>query len=161
MNTPSRVIERVVARFGAQPSECWLWPLSIGSHGYGQVGWTEDGRSRGALVHRVAWEAVNGPIPEELTIDHECRVKRCFNPAHLRLLTNEANARDNGQARRTRCPEGHEYDEANTYVDPGGHRRCRACARVASREGNRRYLERHRDHRNARRRELRAQRRAV
>lgn len=27
------------------------------------------------------------------------------------------------------CPNGHPYDEGNTYVDPKGTRRCRTCAR--------------------------------
>lgn len=30
---------------------------------------------------------------------------------------------------RTRCPAGHPYDEANTYVDGKGHRHCRQCKR--------------------------------
>ncbi len=29
----------------------------------------------------------------------------------------------------THCPQGHEYDEANTYVRPNGHRVCRTCRR--------------------------------
>lgn len=31
---------------------------------------------------------------------------------------------------RDSCPNGHPYDEANTYVGPKGVRRCRACARA-------------------------------
>lgn len=31
---------------------------------------------------------------------------------------------------KTECPKGHPYDDANTYVDPKGARRCRACARA-------------------------------
>lgn len=31
---------------------------------------------------------------------------------------------------KTHCPQGHPYDEANTYVRPGTvHRKCRTCAR--------------------------------
>jgi HNH endonuclease len=33
-----------------------------------------------------------------------------------------------------RCPAGHEYDEANTYVPPSGGRKCRECIRVRTRE---------------------------
>lgn len=29
----------------------------------------------------------------------------------------------------THCPQGHEYDEANTYVTKIGHRKCRTCRR--------------------------------
>lgn len=31
---------------------------------------------------------------------------------------------------KSECPSGHPYDEANTYTDPKGARRCRACARA-------------------------------
>lgn len=107
-----------------ESGECWLWTQSAGSHGYGQ---TWDGTDV-LLAHRVAWVLTHGAIPDGLTVDHQCRVRTCCNPSHLRLLTNVENARDNGMARRRRCPSGHAYDEKNTYVDPAGHRRCRACA---------------------------------
>jgi hypothetical protein len=29
------------------------------------------------------------------------------------------------------CPQGHPYDEANTYITPKGARDCRACRREA------------------------------
>jgi hypothetical protein len=105
------------------PDECWPWMQSCGSHGYGQ---TWDGRTV-RLAHRVAWTLVHGPIPEDMTVDHICRNRPCCNPWHLRLLSNVDNARDNGAARRTHCPQGHPYDEANTYVNARGHRQCRAC----------------------------------
>lgn len=34
-------------------------------------------------------------------------------------------------ANRTHCPQGHPYDEANTHIDPRGHRHCRECNRRA------------------------------
>ena len=102
--------------------ECWPWTQSIASHGYGQ---TWDGTTV-RLAHRVAWTLTYGPIPEDLTVDHLCRNKRCCNPAHLRLLTNVENARDNGEGRKTHCPLGHPYDETNTYYGKSG-RQCRAC----------------------------------
>jgi hypothetical protein len=108
------------------PEQCWPWLQSCGSHGYGQ---TWDGRTV-RLAHRVAWTLVHGPIPEDMTVDHICRNRRCCNPWHLRLLSNIDNARDNGPARRTHCPRGHPYDETNTYVNRRGHRICRACWRT-------------------------------
>lgn len=35
--------------------------------------------------------------------------------------------------RKTHCPKGHPYDEANTYVTKQGHRLCRACHRERAR----------------------------
>ena len=33
------------------------------------------------------------------------------------------------QLAKTHCPQGHPYDQANTYVGPRGDRQCRACGR--------------------------------
>lgn len=108
------------------PDECWPWRMSTGAHGYGQ---TWDGITV-RLAHRCAWTLAHGPIPAGLTVDHVCRNRPCCNPAHLRLLSNVANATDNGQGRKTHCPQGHPYAGDNLYVNPQGHRLCRACRRV-------------------------------
>lgn len=42
--------------------------------------------------------------------------------------------------KRTHCPEGHPYDEENTYTKPSGQRECRACHRQRQRE---RWREKH------------------
>lgn len=108
---------------------CWVWPLSIASHGYGQIGWGPHDGPRGlVLAHRLSYLLFRGPIPAGMTVDHVCRTRRCCNPGHLRLLSNVENARMNGFSDRKECPHGHPYDEANTYVSPRGDRRCRACA---------------------------------
>jgi hypothetical protein len=41
-------------------------------------------------------------------------------------------------ARKTHCPKGHVFDEANTFVSNKGYRECRTCKRAAGR----RYCER-------------------
>jgi hypothetical protein len=119
------------------PDACWPWTQSVGSHGYGQ---TWDGVTV-RLAHRVAWVLTYGPIPAGMTVDHDqdpCSLgKPCCNPRHLRLLSNIENATDNRQTRKTECPRGHPYDETNTYVDPKGHRRCRACGRYPYRKKQR------------------------
>jgi len=38
--------------------------------------------------------------------------------------------RGNANARKTHCPQGHEYTEENTYVSPDGVRQCRTCRKV-------------------------------
>ena len=102
---------------------------STGSHGYTQIGWSEGGKTRMALGHRVSWEMHYGPIPVDMTIDHICRNRRCGRIDHLRLMTNKENASMNGNAIKTHCKRGHEFNDTNTYVDRRGHRRCRACVR--------------------------------
>lgn len=128
----SEIPEDVRLRFWSRVAvrsdgECWPWRLSLGSHGYGQIGWQNaEGRDM-LLAHRVAWVLTVGPIPGDLTIDHLCRNRRCCNPNHLRLLTNEENGRLNGNAVKTHCKNGHEFTEANTRVDRHGHRSCISC----------------------------------
>lgn len=125
---PERVLERVRAFSQGSPVDCWPWPKSVGSHGYGQIGWYVGPNSTMTTCQRASWEAFRGPIPEGLTVDHECRNRVCWNPGHLRLLTNEENGRDNGHAKKTHCPRGHLYDEDNTRITKGGRgRACKAC----------------------------------
>lgn len=42
-------------------------------------------------VHRAAWEALRGPIPAGLVIDHLCRNPKCWNPDHLEPVTQRIN----------------------------------------------------------------------
>jgi hypothetical protein len=105
---------------------CWVWNGAPMNTGYGQY--------RNRLAHRLVYELLVGPIPESLTLDHLCRNRICVNPAHLEPVTFKENvlrgeslpARN---ARKTHCPQGHPYDEENTYVSPRGWRQCRTCIR--------------------------------
>ena len=58
--------------------------------------------------------------------------KDCVHPDHLEPVTNRENilrgkAVSARNARKTHCIHGHPFDEANTYIYPNGHRRCRRC----------------------------------
>lgn len=132
---PQHVIDTVWTRVRvAGPDECWPWKMSIGSHGYGQASWSiGEGRSAGTTAHRVAWVAANGPIPDDLTVDHLCHNRLCCNPAHMQLLSLVDNAKRNRNSQKTECPRGHAYDDENTYITRLGHRRCRECARTSDR----------------------------
>lgn len=114
--------------------ECWLWTASTNTAGYGQF-WL-DTRQLGA--HRVAYEALVGPIPDGLQIDHLCRVKNCLNPAHMEPVTQRVNLLRGdtvpaANAVKAHCPQGHPYDAANTY-HWRRQRRCRECNRHRQRE---------------------------
>lgn len=123
---------------------CWVWQGSTNSGGYGQVHVRHEvgGTSRPGFVHRVGYEALVGPIPDGLQLDHLCRVRRCWNPAHLEVVTSRVNSlRGEGHpaknAAKTRCPAGHDItDPANVYRNPrdSSHRQCRECRRTRGQE---------------------------
>jgi len=108
---------------------CWLWTGWVNNNGYGGIG----SGGQEALVHRVAYELLVGPIPEGLEIDHLCRVAICVKavadehgPAHLEPVTHAENMR---RRRGTHCREGHLLDEANIVHTTDGQRKCRICVR--------------------------------
>ena len=119
---------------GAEGRDCWIWGGALNSGGYGVFRLSGGSMYR---VHRYAYELLVGPIPEGLELDHECRMRPCCNPAHLKPKTQKENtllgvgfAAKN--ARKEACPKGHPYDEANTYVTAKGHRQCQVCRQEES-----------------------------
>ncbi len=133
------------------PDECWPWTGTIvKTTGYGQIHW--DGKRESA--HRVAYELDKGVIPVGLQVDHtchnrdpscpggnSCQHRRCQNPAHLEAVTAGVNLQrspltTSGRgARAETCPNGHEWNEENTYIHPiRGTRKCRKCAARYSKE---------------------------
>jgi hypothetical protein len=113
--------------------ECWLWTAGKESEGYGRFKLN----GKGCKAHRISYELEVGPIPEGLQIDHLCRVRHCVNPEHLEAVTQRENIlRGVGitarHAQATHCPQGHEYNEANTYTNRQ-ERSCRVCNRVRHR----------------------------
>lgn len=127
-------------------SGCWLWTLGKTGRGYGYI--CADGRN--VRVHVWAYRTFVGPIPDGLVIDHVrargCISKMCVNPAHLEAVTHVENVMRGDSphalnARKTHCPQGHPFDDENTYVFNGS-RACRVCHR--DRERIRRWAIRHR-----------------
>lgn len=113
---PERVARRAVENIDKQADGCWISRYSVSTHGYAQIGWAvPESERRGkaksemVLAHRAAWTAVNGQVPLGVTIDHLCKVRRCVNPDHLRLLPNIENARRNqgGDFPMGECRNGH------------------------------------------------------
>ena len=139
----SSALDRVLGHIddsSLDPAACWVWQGSRSRHGYGRI--MRFGKMQHA--HRMVWDLLVGPIDPGLVIDHLCRNKACVNPEHLEPVTNEVNVmRGEGptarNARKTHCPQGHPYDETNTYVHKNGRgRSCRECARTRISERRRR-----------------------
>lgn len=70
---------------------CWIWTAGVGNHGYGRLRKRVGDNTIEILAHRYSYERFVGPIPDGLTIDHLCRVRRCVNPMHLEPVTRAEN----------------------------------------------------------------------
>jgi hypothetical protein len=132
----SRLPERFWDKTAPCPmSGCWLWTASWTVHDYGHCSRKEDGVWRSRVAHKVAYEALVGPVPTGLVLDHLCRVRPCCNPLHLEAVTQRENVlRGAGlaaaNALKTSCPAGHSYADSGVYVYPNGKRKCRVCTRA-------------------------------
>jgi len=118
---------------------CWLWGRGVNSRGYGTISF---GGRPGMVVHRFVYETLIQQCPKELVLDHLCRQPPCCNPDHLEPVTMRTNLlRGVGfsalNAAKTKCVNGHAFDEANTHITKQGRRSCRACHRI--REAARRF----------------------
>lgn len=116
----------------AGPGGCWIWTAGVTAAGYGQfsIGSRTDKSSRTVKPHRVSYTLLIGPIPDNLTLDHLCRNRRCVNPSHLEPVTlaeNAARAR-----RRDFCLRGHRRTPEN--VDTGN--ACIQCQRDKVRDSD-------------------------
>lgn len=132
------VVERLTTRLVRMPNGCLEWTGRTCRDGYGLLAINH----KPVRAHRLAWELANGPIPTGMFVLHHCDNPPCCDAIdtehHLFLGTQQQNVDDmiakgrmfNGQAAKTHCPQGHSYDEANTYTSPKGWRSCRTCQKV-------------------------------
>lgn len=71
---------------GSTPFQCWPWTGQKNDKGYG--------RFRGTMAHRIAYELINGSIPEGEIVRHRCDNPPCCNPDHLLSGSHSDNTRD-------------------------------------------------------------------
>lgn len=136
-------------------SECWLWTGRTNADGYAHTS-QADGQQ---LVHRIVYQLLVGPIPDNLVTDHLCHSlaissgecsggvtclhRRCINPLHLEIVdryTNNqrsmaATVNSARQQAKTHCKFGHPFSGENLYETVnkrgGRHRQCRICRKNA------------------------------
>jgi hypothetical protein len=116
----------------AAPGGCLIYTGPFNNRGYGTISTTVNGASASASAHRVVYEALVGPIPTGLQLDHLCRTRACVNPAHLEPVTRRENilrgeSPSAVHARKTHCIRGHEFTPENTHTRSDGSRSCRKC----------------------------------
>jgi hypothetical protein len=132
--SPHGLLERIRGRTIVDSSGCWNWQGWTDKDGYGRI--TVRPPNKHLRTHRATYEAVHGPIPTGLTIDHLCRNRRCCNPDHLEAVTFHENVRrrpNNGLL--SHCKYGHPMNGPNLrIVGRARERTCVECIRRRSRE---------------------------
>lgn len=113
---------RLASHLAEAVGGCLEWTACSTPAGYGNI---RNGASV-VLAHRVAWELVNGPIPDGISVLHHCDNPPCCNVDHLFLGTHADNSADMISKGRG---QGHPYDTVNTYRH-GTRRHCRACRKA-------------------------------
>lgn len=93
-------VSRFYSRIKAVDSGCHEWQAAVMKQGYGET----FANGKVLYAHRIAWELVNGEIPNGLFVCHHCDNRKCCNPEHLFLGTNRDNLRDAAKKGRTRVP---------------------------------------------------------
>lgn len=101
-----------------QMHHCWIWTGGVG----GQYG-----RWNRQQAHRAAYEDFGGVIPEGHQLHHECRIKLCVNPMHLRPMDPQSHQHEHHA--KDFCPvHGPEHVDDYVVTSQGG-KRCRICHR--------------------------------
>jgi len=132
-------LERFTYQYKKEENGCWIWLGTQSPNGYGRF----SVRGKYRTAHRWAYEQFVGKIPDGLSIHHKCNNRLCVNPEHLEPLTNRENSKRIViknlpnyalyNLAKTHCPNGHEYNQENTYKK-GGRRICRICVRERARK---------------------------
>ncbi|MDX3235676.1 HNH endonuclease signature motif containing protein [Streptomyces sp. ME03-5709C] len=139
-----RLLDKVTPGWGG----CWIYTGHIHKNtGYGTF---TVSAKRTTTAHRISYELFVGPVTKGVHVDHRCHNqatdcpggrtcihRRCINPLHLEAVTGRENLLRSSltvagaNARKTHCPNGHEYTPENTYRIPGRptNRYCRECSR--------------------------------
>jgi hypothetical protein len=134
--------ERFLGKLRPGPGDCVDFTGALDPRGYGQF----RAFVRMLMAHRFAWEAINGPVPEGLELDHLCRRTSCCRVDHLEAVTHRENVLRGEspaaiQARKTHCVRGHEFTDDNTSFDSRQGRRCITCMNDYSRTYYQAYRE--------------------
>lgn len=131
MGGPKKIspLARFYTKFSIDENGCWIWTGAKMKNGYGRFG---AGHNQVRFAHRWIYEQIHGKLSDGLVIDHLCRNPSCVNPEHLEAVTQRENilrgmAFPATNAKKTHCPQGHEYTPENTIISSRNQRHCRTC----------------------------------
>jgi hypothetical protein len=131
--------DRLAAKTLFEPNTgCWIWLGSRSGDGYGRVriGSRKDGTRQLDGVHRIGWMLHRSGVPDGKELDHICRVRACWNPDHLKVVTHQQNMQASPfrVPKHRVCKRGHPFTPENTGIDRvTGRHRCRRCAAMRAR----------------------------
>lgn len=139
------MLERLLSRRHFAESGCHEYTGQIHPLGYGMVTF----KGKPIKVHRLFWICLHGPIrpwPLDVVL-HSCDNRKCINPDHLSLGTQQENIRDcvhkgrQASRRKTHCPRGHEYAKHAAYRESPSFiqqatpwRVCKMCSLIRTRK---------------------------
>ena len=118
--------DRIATKFVVLDNGCWQWTAATNANGYGRFRVGGKG-SPLRVAHRVMWELLVGPVPNDCQLDHLCRNRGCVNPSHLEPVSASENTRRSFS--QDVCRNGH--PRTNVY-EGRGRRECKECRRAAS-----------------------------
>lgn len=129
--TPQQIIglwNRLWRNTMVDENGCWVWIRQINASGYGQTTFL----NQTCRTHRVAMLVFGPTFDHDLTIDHLCRNRACWNLAHLEPCSFRDNVlRGVGptaiNAAKTHCPLGHPLSGENLVQSAQTRVRARVC----------------------------------
>lgn len=142
-------LEKLIDRDGPIPAfhpdlgPCWIWTgFCHASQGYGQA----NAYGRHFPAHWLYYLLTVSPVPDDLVLDHLCRVRNCVNPSHLEITTHKNNilrgtSPSARQAQQTHCKNGHPLEGSNLLIR-SGKRGCRECTNLLKRSDKEKQRQR-------------------
>lgn len=93
-------------------NECWNWAGNIMENGYGRLYYNGEHFT----VHRMSYIMHFGDIKEGMLVCHKCDNKKCTNPSHLFLGTQQDNMKDRDNKNRQAVGESHGMSKLTNEV---------------------------------------------